>query len=126
MKKLLGIVVLGFFMITGCDQSNKISRIIESCSKNQNQSVGRANERPSSVCMSLLYNGRQYICPYSSELLDILEQKLSNSDIPQNIFTDLRKKRINGMNELVAYHQYANDCILIYSMFYVYLKRFYV
>jgi len=32
MKKLLGIVILGFFMITGCDQSNKISRIIESCS----------------------------------------------------------------------------------------------
>lgn len=32
MKKLLAIIVLGFFMITSCDQSNKISRIIESCS----------------------------------------------------------------------------------------------
>lgn len=31
-KKFILILVLGFFMITGCDQSNKISKIIESCS----------------------------------------------------------------------------------------------
>ena len=76
-------------------KEKKTLKLIDSCSRNQHVSVGSI-DNVRATCISLLYDGRNYICPYSNELLTILRNQLQDSDIPPAIFDDIQKKIDGG------------------------------